>query len=143
MAKSRMTLRDLMQAVTVGYFGYEAMQKMLNYEAFAAWCNGLPYLGEIGPVLAFVVVAIEVLIAILVPFGRPRMAMILTVVCSIAFTVYHCIALSADWFYLPFHQYWPGMTWLSRMLITLAIAWIGWWWLRSAASQKKSEVRSY
>ncbi len=141
MAFVRMIQPGAIQAVVVAYYGYETMHALLNYAAFAYWCRVLPYFSKLASVVAFVASAAGISIILLLVLGKVRTAMQCALWGSILFTSYLCVALlTTDWFFLPFHPYWPGMTWLSRMIVALIIGWGCWYWLRvdSEAEKKKA-----
>ncbi|WP_276484758.1 MauE/DoxX family redox-associated membrane protein [Paraflavitalea pollutisoli] len=144
MTVTKQLLHDGMQVILVGFFGYEAMDKLLSYAAFASWCRVLPYIGRWAPLTAFCVVVVEILIILLVLLGRSRLGILLALFSILLFTSYQCVALLNNWFYLPFHPYWEGMTWLSKVLLVLGLGWGCWWWINmSYAGQSKNHDKPH
>lgn len=144
MALGVKVLREGIQIVVVGYHGFETVYLLRDYRVFAFWCEMLPYISKVAPLVAGLVIAVDMLIVVLALFGSYRSAMQCSLWACMLYTLYLCVALlTSNWFFTPFHPYWTGMTWLSRMLIALGIAWSCWWWIKFDQSKIRNNLLSH
>lgn len=133
-------LRDSMSAVVMAYYVGECLYVLLRYDSFRNWVQRLPYIGIAGNVLVWILPGMILLLLYLFLIGKRVIAFQLAVWMGLLFTLYLCAALLASTvFFTPFHAWWPGMTWFSRMMITLAITWWSWWAIQKERARSRKD----